>query len=95
MYTKTEEDYRILLQEIKQANISYHTYPLQTEVQPKIALKGIPPTVEIAEIQEELEHNNLHVVNIRQMVRQEKTNTAQISGIHCYIQEWHGAAGRV
>ena len=33
--------------------------------------------MEIAEIQEELEHNNLHVVNIRQIVRQEKT-TGQI-----------------
>jgi hypothetical protein len=32
MCNKTEEDYRVLLQEIKQENISYHTYPLQTEV---------------------------------------------------------------
>jgi hypothetical protein len=42
LHTKTEGDYVILLQEVKKANIAYHTYPLPTEVQPRVALKGIP-----------------------------------------------------
>jgi hypothetical protein len=68
LYTKTEGDYDILLQEIKKANLAYHTYPLPTEVQPRVALKGVPPTVEVEEIQEELELRNLKVVKIRQIV---------------------------
>ena len=50
LYTKTEGYYNIRLQEIIKANLAYHTYPLPTEVQPRVALKGVPPTVEVEEI---------------------------------------------
>jgi hypothetical protein len=82
LYTKTEGDYNILLQEIKKANLAYHTYPLPTEVQPRVALKGVPPTVEVEEIQQELELKNLKVEKIRQIVRTDKS-TAQVQ--HKYL----------
>lgn len=50
---------------------------MPTAVQPRITLKGIPPTVEVAEIKEELEKYNLNKEKIRQIVRKEKT-TGQI-----------------
>jgi hypothetical protein len=77
LYTKSEGDYSVLLQEIKKVNIAFHTYPLPTKVQPRVALKGIPPTVDVAEIQDELEQKRLNVVKIRQIVRMDK-NTVQI-----------------
>jgi hypothetical protein len=42
LYTKTEADYEIILREIKQAQLAYHTYPLPNTHQPRVALKGIP-----------------------------------------------------
>jgi hypothetical protein len=73
LYTKSESDYKILLNEIRDANIAYHTYPLPTAVQPRLTLKGLPPTVEVEEIKEELENYNLNIEKIRQIVRKEKT----------------------
>jgi hypothetical protein len=73
LYTKSEGDYSVLLQEIKKANIAFHTYPLPTEVQPRVALKGIPPTVDVAEIQDQLPQKRLNVVKIRQIVRMDKS----------------------
>jgi hypothetical protein len=77
LYTKSEGDYSVLLHEIKKANIAFHTYPLPNEVQPRVALKGIPPNVDVAEIQDELEQKNLKVEKIRPIVQMDKL-TAQI-----------------
>ena len=77
LYTKSESDYKILLKEIRDANIAYHTYPLPTAVQPRLTMKGLPPTVEVEEIKEELENYNLNIEKIRHIVRKEKT-TGQI-----------------
>ena len=69
LYTKSEGDYSVLLHEIKQANIAFHTYPLPNEVQPRVALKGIPPNVHVAEIQDELEQKNLKVEKITAQIK--------------------------
>jgi hypothetical protein len=42
LYTRSETDYEILLRDIKQANLAYHTYPLPQTKQPRLVLKGLP-----------------------------------------------------
>jgi hypothetical protein len=82
LYTKTGGgDYEILLREMKQAHLAYHTYPLPNANQPRVALKGIPPNVTTEDIQEELALRKLQVIKIRQTVRMEKS-TAQILHKH-------------
>jgi hypothetical protein len=69
LYTQTEADYEILLREIKQEKLSYHTYPLPQTQQPRLALKGLPPNVAIDEIRDDLNLRNLQVAHIRQIIR--------------------------
>jgi hypothetical protein len=45
LYTKSTQDYKILLTEIRAAKLAYHTYPLPENSQPQLVLKGIPPNV--------------------------------------------------
>ena len=42
LHTQTEKDYENLLREVKQAQLSYHTYPLPQTQQPRLVLKGLP-----------------------------------------------------
>jgi hypothetical protein len=58
LYTRTETDYEILLRDIKQANVAYHTYPLPQTKQPRLVLKGLPPNIDTAEIKEDLQAKN-------------------------------------
>jgi len=44
LYTKSSQDYNILLTEIRTAKLAYHTYPLPKTMQPRMVLKGIPQT---------------------------------------------------
>jgi hypothetical protein len=43
LYTKSSQDYNIMLTEIRKANLAYHTYPLPEAIQPRLVLKGLPP----------------------------------------------------
>jgi hypothetical protein len=45
LFTKNEIDYEVLLREIQQAKLAYHTYPLPHARQPRVTLKGLPPNV--------------------------------------------------
>ena len=94
LYTKSEPDYMILLKEIQDANIAYHTYPLPTAVQPRLTLKGIPPTVEVEEIKEELEKRNLNTEKTnRSKGQNDGTNTTEISSFCYHIPKRHGFTG--
>jgi hypothetical protein len=73
IYTKRESDYEILLREIQQAKMEYHTYPLAHLRQPRVALKGLPPTVTTEEIANDLNQRNHPVHSIRQLVRMDKS----------------------
>jgi hypothetical protein len=77
LYTKTEADYEVLLREIQQAKLAYHTYPLPHTRQPRVTLKRLPPNVTTEEITAELNHHNLQANNIRQIVWKDKA-TAKI-----------------
>ena len=54
LYTKSSQDYNILLTEIRTAKLAYHTYPLPEAVQSRLVLKGIPPNVQEEDVREEL-----------------------------------------
>jgi hypothetical protein len=71
-YAKTEPDYELLLREIQQAKIAYHTYQLPHQKQPRVTLKGLPPNIPTEEITAELQNLKLQVNNIRQIVRKDK-----------------------
>jgi hypothetical protein len=54
LYTKSSQDYNLLLTEIRTAKLAYHTYPLPENTQPRLVLKGIPPNVPEEDISNEL-----------------------------------------
>ena len=85
LYTKTENDYEMILGEIQKAKLEYHTYPLPNKHQPKITLKGIPPNVPVDEIKEELTLRNVQVINIRQLTKRDKTTTQIIQHYPIFI----------
>jgi hypothetical protein len=54
LYTKSTQDYYIILSEIQAAKLEYHTYPLPDTRQTRLVLKGIPPNVPKEDIREAL-----------------------------------------
>lgn len=76
LYTKSTQDYNILLSEIRTAKLAYHTYPLPENTQPRLVLKGIPPNVPEEDISAELATHNFQTVRVTQLKKIDKpTNT--------------------
>lgn len=74
LYPKTSDDYNLLLNEVKSTNLPYHTYPLKEAIQPRFVVKGLPPNLTIAEIEEDFkEKYNVTPVQISQLTKTDKT----------------------
>jgi hypothetical protein len=85
LYTRSETDYEILLRDIKQANLAYHTYPLSQTQQPRLVVKGLPPNIDTAEIKEDLQENKLNVAQVRQLIRTDKTTQQILQKFPIYV----------
>lgn len=70
IYPKNEEDYVLLSNKIKAAKVEFHTHSLEKEKPVVSILKGLPPNIFPAEIQEELQSvHNLKVLEVKQFVK--------------------------
>jgi len=67
LYTKSTQDYNILLSEIRIAKLAYHTYPLPENTQLRLVLKGIPPNVPEEDISAELATHDTQTVRVTQL----------------------------
>jgi hypothetical protein len=74
LYTKSFQDYNILLTEIRTANLAYHTYPLPGNTQPRLVIKGIPPNVPEEDIREELATHDIQTVRVTQLTKNGQNN---------------------
>jgi hypothetical protein len=92
LYAKTESDYELLLREIQQAKIAYHTYQLPHLKQPRVTLKGLPPNIPTEEIRAELQQLKLQVNNIRQIVRKDKDSDNKRPIQQCFRCQQYGHA---
>jgi hypothetical protein len=71
--TKSTQDYNILLSEIQNAKLAYHTYQLPEAIQPRLVLKGIPSNFPEEDVSEELVAQNIQVVRIYQITKMDKS----------------------
>ena len=85
LYTKSTQDYNILLTEIRTAKLAYHTYPLPETTQPRLVLKGIPPNVPEEDIREELATHDIQTVRITQITKMDKTTKTVISRYPIFV----------
>ena len=85
LYTKSSQDYNILLTEIRTAKLAYHTYPLPETTQPRLVLKGIPPNVPEEDISEELATHNIQTVHVTQLTNMDKTTKTVITRYPIFV----------
>jgi hypothetical protein len=76
LYTKSTQDYNILLSEIQSAKLAYHTYPLPEAIQPRLVLKGVPPNVPEEDVRDELAAHDIQVVRVSQFTKMDKNTRA-------------------
>ena len=76
LYTKSTQDYNILLSEIQSAKLAYHTYPLPEAIQPRLVLKGVPPNVPEEDVRDELAAHDIQVVRVSQITKMDKNTRA-------------------
>jgi hypothetical protein len=72
-YTKSVEDYSVLLTEVQLAKLAYHTYPVPGAVQPRLFLKGIPPNVPAEETQANIKSQEPRVVKTVHVTKMDNT----------------------
>jgi hypothetical protein len=85
LYTKSSQDYNILLTEIRTAKLAYHTYPLPENTQLRLVLKGIPPNVPEEDINEELVTRNIQTVRVTQLTKMDKTTNTVTTRCPIYV----------
>jgi hypothetical protein len=85
LYTKSSQDYNILLTEIRTANLAYHTYPLPENTQPPLVIKGIPPNVPDEDIREELATHDIQTVCVTQLTKTDKTTKTVITKYPIFV----------
>ena len=85
IYTKTPQDYNIVLNEIKTANLEYHTYPLPESRQSRLVLKGIPPNVPTQDIQEALANLHIFTSKIQQISKIDKITRETITKYPTFV----------
>jgi len=67
LYTKSTQDYNILLSEIQSAKLAYHTYPLLEAIQPQLVLKGVLPNVPEEDVRDKLAAHDIQIVRVSQL----------------------------
>lgn len=71
IYTKNEHDYAVMRKKIEAAQVSFHTYFLDSEKPIVSILKGLPSNITPLEIKEELENEHeLKVLEVKQFIKQ-------------------------
>lgn len=71
-YTNNEEDYKKLKEYLSEKKFQFHTFTLNSEKLVKLVLKGLPPTITIDEIKEELKDLNFNVEKIYQLSKKQE-----------------------
>ena len=74
LFTKSAQDYNIVLSEIQTAKLEYHTYPLPDSTPIRLVPKGLPPNIPTEEIQTTLESLNINTIKRYQITKSDKSS---------------------
>jgi hypothetical protein len=75
LYTKSSQDYNLLVTEIRTPKLAYHTYSLPENTQPRLVLNGIALNIPKENIINELNNHNIQPVRVTQLKKWTKQPT--------------------
>lgn len=67
---KNLDDYKIVLNKVKEKQVNFHTYSLPDDKILRLVLKGLPSNITVSEIAEELKEKNLEVLKVKQFTKE-------------------------